>query len=106
VLRSKQAVLSRRIQARLRDRIERCAVLHPERLCVGFELFTDRYLPGFNLVRCGMLLVCTGLLISPEHEEEGNKLMFLSEWREFPSAPCLAWSWGGGTCWQLASRCC
>jgi hypothetical protein len=21
---------------------------------------------------------------------EGNKLMFLSEWREFPSAPCLA----------------
>jgi len=20
----------------------------------------------------------------------GNKLMFLSEWREFPSAPCLA----------------
>ena len=29
-------------------------------------------------------------------------LMFLSEWREFPSAPCLA----GGTWWQLASRCC
>ena len=30
--------------------------------------------------------------------------MFLSEWREFPSAPCLAGkkkSW-----WQLASRCC
>jgi len=21
--------------------------------------------------------------------QEGNKLMFLSEWREFPSAPCL-----------------
>jgi len=28
--------------------------------------------------------------------------MFLSEWREFPSAPCLR----GGTWWQLASRCC
>jgi len=31
--------------------------------------------------------------------------MFLSEWREFPSAPCLAEKkkipW-----WQLASRCC
>ena len=30
--------------------------------------------------------------------------MFLSEWREFPSAPCLA---GGKiSWWQLASRCC
>ena len=29
--------------------------------------------------------------------------MFLSEWREFPSAPCLA---GKKTWWQLASRCC
>jgi len=35
---------------------------------------------------------------------ERNKLIFLSEWREFPSAPCLAR--GGGTWWQLASRCC
>jgi len=34
---------------------------------------------------------------------EWNKLMFLSEWREFPSAPCLA---GKKTWWQLASRCC
>ena len=35
---------------------------------------------------------------------EGNKLIFLSEWCEFPSAPCLAGKkkpW-----WQLASRCC
>jgi len=32
--------------------------------------------------------------------------MFLSEWREFPSAPCLAAKGGGGTWWQLASRCC
>ena len=31
--------------------------------------------------------------------------MILSEWREFPSAPCLAGGWGG-TWWQLASRCC
>ena len=30
-------------------------------------------------------------------------LMFLSEWREFPSAPCLAEK---KTRWQLASRCC
>jgi hypothetical protein len=29
--------------------------------------------------------------------------MFLSEWREFPSAPCLAKK---KKCWQLATRCC
>ena len=34
--------------------------------------------------------VSTGVLISPWPDQEGNKLMFLSEWREFPSAPCLA----------------
>ena len=28
-------------------------------------------------------------------DKEGNKLMFLSEWREFPSAPCLAGKGGG-----------
>jgi len=32
----------------------------------------------------------TGMLISPYPDQEGNKLMFLLEWREFPSAPCLA----------------
>ena len=32
----------------------------------------------------------TGTLISPQPDQEGNKLMFLSELREFPSAPCLA----------------
>jgi len=32
-----------------------------------------------------------------------KKLMFLSEWREFPSAPCLA---GGKTTWQVASGYC
>jgi len=30
------------------------------------------------------------MLISPYPDQEGNKLIFLSEWREFPSAPCLA----------------
>ena len=30
------------------------------------------------------------VLLSPQPDKEGNKLMFLSEWREFPSAPCLA----------------
>jgi len=30
-------------------------------------------------------------------------LMFLSEWREFPLAPCLA---GKKTWWQLVSQCC
>ena len=34
--------------------------------------------------------IIPGLLISPQPDQEGNKLMFLSEWREFPSAPCLA----------------
>ena len=32
----------------------------------------------------------TGVLISPYPDQERNKLMFLSEWREIPSAPCLA----------------
>ena len=50
---------------------------------------------------CGMLLLeinrkhasskrITGVLISPYPDQEGNKLIFLSEWREFPSTPCLA----------------
>ena len=34
--------------------------------------------------------LCTGVLLSPWPDHEGNKLMFLSEWRESPSAPCLA----------------
>jgi len=34
--------------------------------------------------------VYTGVLLSPQPNKEGNKLMFLSEWREFPSTPCLA----------------
>jgi len=31
-----------------------------------------------------------GVLMSPWPHQEGNKLMFLSEWREFSPAPCLA----------------
>ena len=34
-----------------------------------------------------------GVLISPYPDQEGSKQMFLSEWREFPSVPCLT---GGG----------
>jgi len=34
--------------------------------------------------------LCTGVLISPYPDQERNKLKFLSEWHEFPSAPCLA----------------
>jgi len=44
------------------------------------------------------------VLISPWPDLEGNKLTFLSEWREFPSAPCLTGK--KKTLWQLASRCC
>jgi len=32
----------------------------------------------------------TGVLTSPSPDKDGNKLRFLLEWREFPSAPCLA----------------
>jgi len=49
------------------------------------------------------MMAYTGVLISPSLDQEGNKLMYLSEWREFPSAPCLA---GKETWWQLASRFC
>jgi len=31
-----------------------------------------------------------GMLKGPWPDQEGNKLIFLSEWREFPSAPCRA----------------
>ena len=43
----------------------------------------------------------TGVLINPD--QEGKKLMFLSEWREFPSVPCLAGK--KKTWWQFTSRC-
>ena len=35
-------------------------------------------------------LAPTGVMISPQPCKEGNKLMFPSEWREFPSVPCHA----------------
>ena len=48
-------------------------------------------------MRRGTHIVCkslnrptTGVLISLYPDQERNKLMFLSEWREFPSAPCVA----------------
>ena len=37
-----------------------------------------------------LLRTYVGVLISHYPDQEGNKLMFLSERREFPSAPCLA----------------
>jgi len=37
-----------------------------------------------------ILYAFTGVLISHWHDQEGNKLIFLSEWREFPSASCPA----------------
>ena len=36
------------------------------------------------------ILESTGVLIIPWSDQEGKKLMFLSEWCEFPSAPCPA----------------
>ena len=36
------------------------------------------------------LLPSTAVLIIPSPDQEVNKLIFLSEWREFPLAPCLA----------------
>jgi len=50
-------------------------------------------------VKCGSVgrkFHPTGVLISPKPDQEGNKLMFLSEWRQFPSAPYLAEGGGGG----------
>ena len=38
----------------------------------------------------------TVVMISPLPDHEGNKLMFLSDWRVFPSAPCLARGVGWG----------
>ena len=34
--------------------------------------------------------ISTVELISPLSDQEENQLMFLSEWREFSSPPCLA----------------
>ena len=53
---------------------------------------------------CTGNMTCTGVLINPWPDQEGNKLTFLSEWREFPSAPCLSGG-RGETWWQQASWC-
>jgi len=50
------------------------------------NLYTE--VVNFNKTICSFLL--TRLLISPKPDREGTKLMFLSEWCEFPSVPCLA----------------
>ena len=53
---------------------------------------TPRYTPIQRQGKTTVLyiLIFTGVPISPYPDQEGNKLMFLSECREFPSAPCLA----------------
>lgn len=33
------------------------------------------------------IYIYIGVLISTSHDQEGSKLIFLSEWHEFPSAP-------------------
>ena len=43
-----------------------------------------------SLLVTGLKMALTGVLISLYPDQEGNKLMFLSEWREFPSAPFVA----------------
>ena len=60
-------------------------------------VYTYVYIQGFLAQRClsapryiYIYIYYTGVLISPYPDQEGNKLMFLSEWREFPSAPCIA----------------
>jgi len=61
--------------------------------CVYFYQLDTRYMLRVTLVLfclVTMITDCTGVLISPWPDLEGNKLMFLSEWREFPSAPYLA----------------
>ena len=69
-----------------------------------WESFKLRFLKCFEMCLTKTpLKVLTGVLISPYPDQKGNKLMFLSGWREFPSAPCLAG--GKKTWWQLASRC-
>ena len=37
----------------------------------------------------------TGVLISPWPDQESDKLIFLSEWREVPSEPSLSGAGGG-----------
>ena len=45
---------------------------------------------GYNIIHFPQDSLSTEVLIIPLPDQEGNKLMFLSEWRGFPSSPCLA----------------
>jgi len=70
--------------------------------CDSDSFVTRWKAPTFSLSKCGATLdghtsltrwkapTLTGVLIRPWSDQEGNKLMFVSQWREFPSAPCLA----------------
>jgi len=55
-------------------------------------MFGTYFAANERILLIGFIVVCldTVVLISPYPDQEGNKLMFLSEWRKFPSTPCLA----------------
>jgi len=59
----------------------------PSAPCLAGALLEDHWTQ--TALRLREMVGYTGLLISPKPEQEGNKLMFLSERRELPSAPCL-----------------
>ena len=63
--------------------LEHMAIEGTERkyyLCRTYVRYFQTHLNYYN----------TGVLISSWPDQEGNNLMFLPEWREFPPAPCLA----------------
>ena len=64
----------------------------PKKTCFSFKqrLLRNPWSASEFTVLNYQRLLYTGVLISPYPDQEGNKLLFLSEWREFPSAPCLA----------------
>jgi len=57
---------------------------------VHFKLYAIPLVQYHVKVKVQGSLQTTGVLISLYPDQKGNKLMFLSEWREFPSMPCLA----------------
>jgi len=53
-------------------------------------MFTHYAFPTVNTTHIHSHLLVQALYRGVDKSnQEGNKLMFLSEWREFPSAPCL-----------------
>jgi len=60
----------------------------PSAPCLAGALLEDHWAQA--TLRRREMVGYTGVLISSYPDQEVNKLMFLSEWREFPSAPCLA----------------